>query len=199
MQNTTVAAVFEEYQRATAVIDRLVEGGVDVEAISLVMSDREADRHFTASARMRLGVPLPLSPAAISVAAKLAPLAALGTRGTGLVASGPLVASLVSAGVGAGGGLRKGLTQMGVDREGADQVAAKIRNGGLLVAVQASEMPEEERKGIAEALSEGSVLQMQLQTRVVTDKPTLRPLTQEDTPRGGIFPQLLRLVPEPAE
>jgi hypothetical protein len=172
MDKTILAAVFDDYHRALATLDGLINAGVDASLISIVMSDREAERHFTPAARMKLG-PLPVTEAALPIARDLAPLAALGTAGTGVVASGPAVSNLVAAGVGAGGGLRRGLVGLGLSRETADQVAGKIRNGGLLVAVTVTGEGVQEQS--TPVLAHGSSMQLELHaTRDVEAKPTLR-------------------------
>lgn len=187
MRKTTVAAVFDEYLRATNAIDRLLESGVSVDTISLVMSDREADRHFSPAARMRLG-PLPMSEAGVAVVRSLSPLAALGTRGTGLVASGPLVSGLVAAGVGAGGGLRRGLTQLGVERTTVEKTVAKVRNNAVLLAVHVT---AENRELVESVLKQSSSIQMSFDVvREVVTKPTLRPLepsAERSTQQSGVF------------
>lgn len=181
MLNTTVAAVFDEYQRALSALDRLASA-VGADHLSLVMADREAERHFSASTRNRLGMPLQLGESAMPVVAGLRPLAALGTRGTGLVASGPIISILVAAGVGAGGGLRRGLSGLGVDKEQVERIFAKVRNGALIVA---AEVPAAQVHAIEEILAEGSQMQMQLKAE---REPVAKPTLQQPTPQPAPTP-----------
>jgi hypothetical protein len=179
MLTTVAAAVFADYQRAIAALNRLVTVA-DAEHLSLVMADREAERHFSAAARTKIGVPLPLDEAAQPVVQGLRPLAALGTRGTGLVASGPMVSILVGAGVGAGLGLRRGLSGLGVEPERVEQVFAKVRNGALILAVQG--VDDETLARAERVLAEGSAVQLKL---TVEHEGTAKPTLQAPAPSVG--------------
>lgn len=130
------AGVFESVQRAANAIDGLAGVGLAPGALGAVMSDRTAERHFgPANARQELGAGGTFGANVNRVAASLSPMAALGTPGAGLVATGPLAAALVGAGLGSRSGLEHALAQLGVALDQAREVARRVKNGAVLVSV----------------------------------------------------------------
>jgi hypothetical protein len=133
-QRLTVG-VFDSVVQAATVIDRLIDGGVPRAVIGMLLSDRTAERHFSPpDARRELGAEGTYSQQVNQLARSCRPIAALGTPGAGLVGVGPLPAALVSAGLGSLRGLEPALMQLGVDREDADEVARRVKNGAVLLS-----------------------------------------------------------------
>jgi hypothetical protein len=127
-------SLLESIQRAATVLDALRAGGCPPSDIGLLMTDRTAERALgRAEVRGRDDVTSTFSGEVLSLAAALKPLAPLGTVGTGLVASGPLAALVVSAGLGSRAGLEQALAELGVTRDAAD-VARRVLQGGVLVS-----------------------------------------------------------------
>lgn len=132
------AGVFESVQHAANAIDGLCNVGLAPAALGAVMSDRTAERHFgPANARKELGASGTFGANVNRVAASLSPMAALGTPGAGLVATGPLAAALVGAGLGSRAGLEHALAHLGVTLDEAREVARRVKNGAVLVSVPA--------------------------------------------------------------
>lgn len=134
------AGVFESVQHAANAIDGLSDVGLAPHALGAVMSDRTAERHFgPANVRQELGAAGTFGAKVNRVAASLSPMAALGTPGAGLVATGPLAAALVGAGLGSRYGLEHALAQLGVELDEAREVARRVKNGAVLVSVPAED------------------------------------------------------------
>jgi hypothetical protein len=132
-----IVGSFQAVQPASTVVDRLLDAGVDPEMLSILMSDRTAERHLgPPNARNERGSLGTYSANFNRVAASLSPMAALGTPGSGLVAAGALPAALVAAGLGSRAGLEEGLKQLGVAPAAALEVARRVKNGAVLVAVR---------------------------------------------------------------
>jgi hypothetical protein len=132
--------VFESVQHAANAIDGLLNVGLAPDVLGAVMSDRTAERHFgPANGRQELGAAGTFGANVNRVAASLIPMAALGTPGAGLVATGPLAAALVGAGLGSRCGLEHALAQLGVKLDEAREVARRVKNGAVLVSVPAED------------------------------------------------------------
>ena len=134
------AGVFDSVQHAANAIDGLSNVGLPPDALGAVMSDRTAERHFgPANVRQELGDAGTFGANVNRVVASLSPMAALGTPGAGLVATGPLAAALVGAGLGSRHGLEHALAQLGVELDEAREVARRVKNGAVLVSVPAED------------------------------------------------------------
>lgn len=132
--------VFESVQHAANAIDGLMNVGLAPDGLGAVMSDRTAERHFgPANVRQELGAAGTFGANVNRVAASLSPMAALGTPGAGLVATGPLAAALVGAGLGSRFGLEHALAQLGVKPDEAREAARRVKNGAVLVSVPAED------------------------------------------------------------
>lgn len=134
---TLMGGVFEAIQHAATVVDRVLDAGLESSRLGMLMSDRTAERHFgPPNARNELGAAGTYSVHVNRLALNLKPMAALGTPGSGLVAAGPLAAALVSAGLGSSSGLEAALTELGLDQARAGDIARRVKNGAVVVAVQ---------------------------------------------------------------
>lgn len=169
MQVNTVAAVFDRHQSAIHALNRLVESGCEV---GLLMSDREAERHFSASVAIHRDLPRLMSAEAALVACALRAPARIGMRGTGIVAAGPLLASLQSVGVGVGRGLRQGMTRLGLSRPEAEGLAERLKKGAVVVGLSEQDAADPSKR---ELLFEGSAAQLTLVSPEPPPKETLRP------------------------
>jgi hypothetical protein len=136
MQEVIVVGMFHPHQQAVARIDQLLERGFRAEDITLLMNDREAQHHFSVARQRQSELPAPFSMPVRQLAARLAPLAPLGTTGSGLVATGPLAAWLQPAM--AGGDLARGFLDLGAQPEQANEMVRDIKNNRVLVAAKAA-------------------------------------------------------------
>jgi hypothetical protein len=134
-----MVGLFESVQRASGALDGLVAAGLDETAVGLMMSDRAAERAFgPPEARDAVGATSAFSNLTHRLAARLRPMAALGTPGAGLVATGPLAAALVSGGLGARSGLEQALGELGASADAAE-AARRVKNGAVLVSTPPAE------------------------------------------------------------
>jgi hypothetical protein len=157
-----VLGVFEAVQQAASVVDRLLDAGLEHALLSLLLSDRTAERHLgPPDVRNALGATGTYSANFNQLAVNLSPMAALGTPGSGMVATGPLPAALVTAGLGSIHGLEQALSALGVEPDTAREVARRVKNGAALVGVRVTEAPAAERW--ASLIRHESVLSVQLQ------------------------------------
>jgi hypothetical protein len=127
-------------QQASQAVAGLVERGFEEVQFGLLLSDRSAERHFEPpNARSDLASPAGARTSLQRLAAGLCPVAPLGTSGAGLVATGPIVAILVAAGLGCGAGLERAFRVLGMAAEPARDVTRRVKNGALLVSMPAPE------------------------------------------------------------
>jgi hypothetical protein len=135
------------------VIDDLLERGVAPSNLGLLMTDRTAERALgRPEARDSRGAISAFSGGVHAIVADMKPLAALATAGAGLVATGPLAAALISAGLGSRGGFAQALQELGITRDAAE-IAHGVTNGAVLVSVT-----QQSDADVPEALAKGSEL-----------------------------------------
>jgi hypothetical protein len=118
---------------------------IDWSELTLIMSDRTAQREFAAGATGDGASPL-LEPPLSLLSRQLHALAALGGPGTGLVGAGPALGSLHGLGLGSDKDLGECLTACGVSGEIVEATMSTLRNGGLLAFIS----EERERELLAE-------------------------------------------------
>jgi hypothetical protein len=130
-------ALLDSVQRAAPLLDALIAQGHPRSELGILMTDRAAERAFgRAEVRDSTGAGSVFSGDVHALAAELKPLAPLGTVGAGLVATGPLAALVVSAGIGSRAGLEQALDELGLTADGAD-VARRVSQGAVLVSASA--------------------------------------------------------------
>ena len=158
----TVVGLFDRFDDAHDVVQKLLEMGFERENVSLVASDAEGrfarelgldttpetDRNITSETEFEeqyagegakngaeIGAMLG------GVAGFLVGMGAFLIPGIGpILGAGPLIAALAGAGVGAAaGGIVGGLTNAGVSEEDAERYEEGIRRGGVLVLVYADD------------------------------------------------------------
>jgi len=129
-----MVGLFDSVPQAAEALDALLGAGLAEAALGVMMSDRAVERHFgPPEVRGDTGATSVLSGNAHRVAARLRPMAGLGTPGAGLVATGPLASALVSAGLGSRGGLEQALAELGAAAD-APEVARRVKNGAVLIS-----------------------------------------------------------------
>ncbi len=146
-----VTGIFRSRAMADAALDALTRMGYPRESISVLMSDATRTKEFAietgTKAASGLGVGGVVGGA---VGATLAAIAAVGTSialpGLGLVVAGPVAAALAGAGAGgAAGGLIGALVGAGIPERRAKVYDTELRNGGILIGVEAEEGEEADR------------------------------------------------------
>jgi hypothetical protein len=150
MSVETVTALFAQRAQAESAIEVLKTQGFQADEVSLVAAD----------------VPHPEDDATDEIATGAAMGGLIGGLGAWLLsaglltvpvigpvlAAGPLVAALGGAAVGAGaGGLVSALTEDGVDETEARQIEARVRDGAVMVMVNATPRHEEARSLLCDA------------------------------------------------
>lgn len=153
----TIVGLFDARSDANAVVQDLVNLGIDRDDIGMVANDPTAstpnDWKMTGVADIefdRTGTTDTSNAAADGaitgatiggVGGILLSLSALAIPGVGpVIAAGPLLAGLIGAGIGAAvGGLVGALTEVGVPEEQAGYFNEGVRRGGTLVSVRADE------------------------------------------------------------
>jgi uncharacterized membrane protein len=143
----TVVGLFDDRISAESAIHRLIEHGIDRDAISIAMKDaREATSISEATGTYDLsaegataGV---VSGAGVGVVVGLALIGStvlLPGLGTFLI-GGPIAAALTGAGIGAvSGGLIGGLIGMGIPEDEAEHYASGIHRGEIFVSAHVPE------------------------------------------------------------
>ena len=150
-----ITATFKDRASSEAALRSLENIGVRSEQVSLVMTDETRHNHF------KLDEDTKADEGAISGAAlggiagallsMLTTAGAMAIPGLNLVVTGPLVAALASLGAGAlAGGVVGGLIGAGIPEHEAKLYEKEIRNGGVLLAVQA--LDDQQKNSIKEAL-----------------------------------------------
>lgn len=138
--------VFDSVARAASVISRFMDAGLEASAVGLLMSDRAAERHLgPPNARNERGAAGSYGAHFNQLATNLAPMAALGTMGSGLVAAGPLASALIEAGVGSRAGLEQALVELGLDPERASEATRNVKNGSVVVSASVDDLGGAER------------------------------------------------------
>jgi len=145
----TIVALYDEMSHAHQALQELINVGFDRDRISLVAGDREG-RHAADLERdvdREIDDDHTITGGAVTGAVVgglgglLLGLGALAIPGIGpVVAAGPIVATLLGAGVGAAvGGLVGALVAAGVPEEHAGFYAEGVRRGGTLITVETPE------------------------------------------------------------
>jgi len=144
----TITALFDDYERAAAAVDRLEAEGIPHADISIVARDDASTSERAGSverpggeAADGAGVGATLGTVIGGGAGLLAGLGALAIPGVGpVVAAGWLVATVTGAGLGAAaGGLLGALTGAGLSEAEAEAYAEGVRRGGTLVSARVEE------------------------------------------------------------
>ena len=143
-----VTGMFRDRESAERAYGSLTSRGYSDKDVNLLMSDETRKKHFTDDGReTELGTKAAEGAgkgAAIGggIGATLAAIAAIGTSvalpGLGLVVAGPLLAGLAGAGAGgATGGIIGALIGAGIPEERVKQYEEGVRNGGIVMGVNA--------------------------------------------------------------
>jgi hypothetical protein len=182
--------LFQSIQQAATLVDRLLDAGLDLEELSMLMSDRTAERHLgPPNVRNERGSLGTYSAHFNQLAASLSPMAALGTPGSGLVAAGALPAALVAAGLGSRAGLEEGLSQLGIAAEEAGEIARRVKNGAVLVGARLEQDAQKVAR-VAALLEHESSIAFDIQV----DRPLSNPAVVT-RPRAPVGDQRARYEP----
>jgi hypothetical protein len=137
---TLVTGLFKSRGNADRAVEDLVHYGFTRDDISLLMSDATRGREF--GMQMATKAPEGAATGATiggvlgAIAAGLVALGVLAVPGLGLVAAGPIVATLAGLGAGAAaGGLTGALIGLGLPEHEAKFYNEAIERGGILVGV----------------------------------------------------------------
>jgi hypothetical protein len=153
---TLVTGLFKSRADAERAVEDLVHYGWSRDDISLLMSDATRGREFG----MAMATKAPEGAAAGAtiggvlgaIAAGLVALGIVAVPGIGLVAAGPIVATLAGLGAGAAaGGLTGALIGMGLPEHEARFFNEEIERGGILVGVLSHDDRTDQAKKILEA------------------------------------------------
>jgi hypothetical protein len=144
----TVTGIFNKPDQAKEAFVELEEHGFNKERISVLMSDQTKGKAFTIEKGNKAGegaaIGASLTGLAAAIAAGLAAVGSLTIPGLSLVAVGPIVAALTGAGIGAAaGGLIGSLIGLGIPEYEAKLYEKKIKEGGVLIAVETRNSDEE--------------------------------------------------------
>ncbi len=135
----TVSAVYPDYEKAGRAIEALEVLGFDNKELSVLASESSTETFAAEGTSVGAG-------AGTAAGAAIAGLAAVGgitaTGGVSLLATGPLLTSLVGAGA---GGLIGGLIGLGFRKPEAEFIDEKVRKGSVLVGVKT---PPERKKEV---------------------------------------------------
>lgn len=145
----TIVEVFKKPKQAHEALKELEVNGFTKNQISVLMSDETKGKSFNIekNSKAEEGAAIGASVTGIvaAIATGIAALGSISISGLNLVAAGPLVAALAGAGVGAAaGGIIGGLIGLGVPEYEAKVYEKGIREGGILIAVEAKTDEEEE-------------------------------------------------------
>jgi hypothetical protein len=138
-----VTGLFYKYAHANAAVEALMRLGYPQDKISLIVSEQthNADLRRDEGNKTLEGVGLGVSVGG-TTGAVVAALAAIGTTlaipGLGLFLAGPIAAAVAGAGAGSVvGGLVGALVGTGVPQNRAELYDQGLRNGGIVLGVQA--------------------------------------------------------------
>ena len=133
-----IIAIYKDPAAAAVAISRLEDAGLSKEDISVLMAETTRGREFTVDAETKApegAVAGGVAGGALGgIAAALVAVGAIAAPGIGLVAAGPLLATL--AGVGAGGavgGLAGGLSGMGIPEHEVNLLSDQVSEGAVLL------------------------------------------------------------------
>jgi hypothetical protein len=148
-----VTALFRTRTAAEAAVARLVENGISREDVSLLMSRETGGREFgfDESTKAPEGAATGAAVGGVlgAIAAGLAAIGTIAIPGLGLVAAGPLLATLAGAGAGgAAGTLIGGLVGSGIPEHEARFYSDAVERGGILLGVRT----DADRSSIVEEL-----------------------------------------------
>lgn len=153
---TLVTGLFKSRADAERAVEDLLHYGFTRDDISLLMSDATRGREFA----MQMATKAPEGAAAGAtiggvlgaIAAGLVALGIVAVPGVGLVAAGPIVATLAGLGAGAAaGGLTGALIGLGIPEHEAKFFHEEIERGGILVGVYAHDDRAPHARKILEA------------------------------------------------
>jgi len=141
MTKRTVSAVFDDHGQANRAVEGLTSAGYDRDDVSVVMADDTKEKLFPGeSKKVEEGTGIGAGIGAL--AGTFGALASLPVPG-GLFAAGPIGAAMTAAATGAaGGGLVGALGGLGVPRDLALRYEAKLKSGGVGVAVETGTIDE---------------------------------------------------------
>lgn len=146
---TLVTALFGNKTQAEAAIDALIKRGYTRDDISVIMSDATRNKHFAIETGNKAADGTGIGGAVGGVVgATLAAIAAVGTSlalpGLGIVVAGPIAAALAGAGAGGlTGGVIGALVGAGIPEHRANVYDAGVREGGILVGIEARTTEDE--------------------------------------------------------
>ena len=149
----TVSAVFDTRVSATNAVERLAKDGFTDKDISIMMSEGTRGRDFAIEVETKApeGAATGATIGGVigGAAAALVATGVLAAPGIGLLAAGPILATL--AGVGAGGavgGLSGALVGMGVPEHEAKIINDELKEGAILVGVRAHDEDAERAENV---------------------------------------------------
>jgi len=148
---TFVTGLFKNRMTAEAAVREIGNWGYTYDDISVLMSEATKNKEFGIKAGSKAAEGAGLGGAVGgAVGAALAAIAAIGTSialpGLGLVIAGPIAAALAGAGAGgAAGGLIGLLVGAGIPEHRAKIYDAGLREGGILLGVQAKSDEDADR------------------------------------------------------
>ena len=151
-----ITGLFKSRTSAQKAVEDLVNHGYSRDDISLLMSDATRGREF--GLEMSTKAPEGMATGATiggvlgAIAAGLVALGIIVVPGLGLLAAGPIVATLAGLGAGAAaGGLTGALVGLGIPEHEATFYNEHIEKGGILVGVYSHSDTVERAKSILEA------------------------------------------------
>jgi hypothetical protein len=146
-----VTGLFKNRVAAEAAVDAILKRGYTRDDISVLMSDATRTKEFAVQARTHAADGAGIGGAlGTAVGAVLAAIAAVGSTiilpGINLVIAGPIAAALAGAGAGAvTGGVIGALVGAGIPEYRAKVYEAGLREGGILLGVEAKTDEEVDR------------------------------------------------------
>lgn len=151
----TITGIFNKPNQAEAALSDLEKLGINKERISVIMTDRTRGKAFNIEKGNKAGESAAIGASVTGVVAAIAAgLTAVGSMvipGVNLVAVGPFVAALAGAGAGAAaGGIIGALVGLGIPEYEAKLYEKEIKDGGVLIAVEAKN--DEEEKAVKDIL-----------------------------------------------